>query len=215
MNFKNKKILITAGPTWIAVDAVRVISNFATGETGILLAEKFNKSGAKVTLILGPVGNCSLNKRIKLERFCFYQELKSGLQRELKKHRYDAVIHTAAVSDYQMLRTFRHKIRSGIKKLSLELGPTPKIINSIKKIAPYSLAVGFKFEPGASREKIIRESKGLLRRAGLDLVVANTITKKSYRAYIVSPRGTYGPFRKKQVMVRALADLIKVRLCGN
>ena len=54
MSLKNKRILITAGPTWVAIDSVRVISNIATGETGILLAKRLSLQGAKVTLALGP-----------------------------------------------------------------------------------------------------------------------------------------------------------------
>ena len=63
---KNKKVLITAGPTWVPIDNVRVISNTATGETGILLSEKLKNLGAKVTLLLGPT-NLSLRLRGEAE----------------------------------------------------------------------------------------------------------------------------------------------------
>ena len=69
MGFKNKKILITAGPTWIAVDSVRVISNTASGETGQLLADRLAREGAKVTLVLGPVPNRLKNKKVKVIPF--------------------------------------------------------------------------------------------------------------------------------------------------
>ncbi|MBU1999188.1 MAG: phosphopantothenoylcysteine decarboxylase, partial [Candidatus Omnitrophica bacterium] len=68
-NLKNKKILITAGPTWVPVDDVRVISNSASGETGILLAKRLSGQGAKVTLLLGPIGNYNPDKKIKLVLF--------------------------------------------------------------------------------------------------------------------------------------------------
>jgi len=215
MSLKNKRILITAGPTWVPIDAVRVISNFASGETGILLAKRLKSLGAGVTLLLGPSGSCSLNKRIKLVRFCFLKELKSRLERELKNHSYDAVIHTAAVSDYQPLKTFKSKIKSGQKRLVLNLEPTPKIINYLKKFAPDLLTVGFKFEPEAPRGRIIKEARTLMQAARLDLVVANTARQNRYRAYIVTPLKVYGSFSSKQSLVRALTDLIRLELQRN
>jgi len=215
MSLKDKKILITAGPSWVPIDAVRVISNNASGETGFLLAEKLTRLGAGVTLLLGPVGNCSLNKRIRLVRFCFFEELKSRLEHELKTRNYDVVIHAAAVSDYQPLAAYRNKIRSGIKKLRLELKPTPRLINYIKKFSPSSLAVGFKFEPRASRDKIIREAKYLMRVAKLDLVVANTVMQNHYRAYLVTADKICAAFNSKPEMARALVYLIGMKLCRN
>jgi len=212
MSLKNKKILITAGPTWAAIDNVRVISNIASGETGFLLAEKLNRLGAKVTLLLGPVGSCSLNKRIRLLRFCFFEELKSELERELKSRRYDALIQAAAVSDYRPRPPRRNKIKSGIKRLRLELEPAPKIINCAKIISPSLFTVGFKFEPQAGKAKIIREARALMRAAKLDLVVANTISKKDYRAHIVMPGKVSGSFSSKPKMSSALVRLIGAEL---
>ncbi len=54
MSLNGKRILITAGPTWVPIDNVRVISNIATGTTGVLLAWQTSAQGAKVTLVLGP-----------------------------------------------------------------------------------------------------------------------------------------------------------------
>jgi len=204
--------LITAGPTWAAIDSVRVISNTASGRTGILLARDFKKLGAKVTLLLGPVGSCSLDKGIKMLRFSFFDELRSLLERELACVKYDAVIHTAAVSDYMAPRPYRRKIKSGIKGLRIRLSPTPKIINCIKRISPFSLAVGFKFEPQASRGVLLREARGLMRFARLDIAVANTIREGRYRAYIVGARKVYGPFTTKGMMSRGLERLIGSQL---
>ena len=98
-----KKVLITAGPTWVAIDKVRVISNIASGETGILLADKLSEQGAKVTLVLGPGNdkNGIQNSRIKIIRFSFFEELRQALKKELKASRYDFIIHSAAVSGFR------------------------------------------------------------------------------------------------------------------
>jgi len=227
MSLKNKRILITAGPTWVSIDSVRVISNIATGETGILLAEKLQKLGAKVTLLLGPVDTCCLNKKInpalsylshrpsrrkggiKLLRFRFFDELKDKIIQELKYKRYDIVIHSAAVSDYKPSKVYSGKIKSGIKNLRLGLVPTEKIINLIKEIDESIILVGFKFELQARKGMLIKSSKELIRHANLDLGVANTIDKNKYSAYILDNYNhSYGPVFNKKGLVTKLADLI-------
>ncbi|MCX5706087.1 MAG: bifunctional phosphopantothenoylcysteine decarboxylase/phosphopantothenate--cysteine ligase CoaBC, partial [Candidatus Omnitrophica bacterium] len=112
MNLKNKRVLITSGPTQVAIDSVRVITNNATAETGILLANKLKDSGAKVTLLLGLVNNCVLKKNIRVLNVRFFDELKRLIENELKVREYDLVIHSAAVSDYQPLNIYKQKIRS-------------------------------------------------------------------------------------------------------
>jgi len=208
MSLKNKKILITAGPTWVPIDRVRVISNIATGETGILLAEKLQKAGAKVTLLLGSTDICCLNKKIRLLHFRFFDELKRIIRKELITKRYDIVIHSAAVADYRPLKTYSRKVKSGLKNWRLNLVPTIKMIDAIKKIDKSLFLVGFKFEPQAYKEELIKRTKKLIRRAHLDLAVANTINKSQYQAYIVNENKTCGPFRSKNDLVRRLTQIL-------
>jgi len=212
---KNKKILITAGPTWVPIDNVRVISNIATGETGILLAERLQRLGAKVTLLLGPVESCCLNKKIKLIPFKFFAELKDNLIKELKSKKYDAVIYSAAVSDYKPEICYRQKIKSGIKKWRLNLIPTSKIIDLIKKIDPALFLVGFKFELGVRKKILIDKTRSLISRAGLDLAIANTIDKNRYLAYIVEREKIYGPILNKKDMVEKLVNITGEKIWKN
>ncbi|PIP20346.1 MAG: hypothetical protein COX40_05270 [Candidatus Omnitrophica bacterium CG23_combo_of_CG06-09_8_20_14_all_40_11] len=234
MSLKNKRILITAGPTWVSIDSVRVISNIATGETGILLAEKLQNLGARVTLLLGPVDTCCLNKKInpalsylnhrpsrrkggiKLLRFRFFDELKDKIIQELKYKKYDIVIHSAAVSDYKPVKTYSHKIRSGIKNLRLGLVPTEKIIDLLKRIDNSIILIGFKFEPQAKKGMLIKRAKELIRAANLDLAVANTMNKNKYYAYILDNYNhSYGPVFNKKDLVTKLADLMGGDLWKN
>ena len=208
MILKDKRILITAGPTWIPIDRVRVISNIATGETGIILAERLQKLKAKVTLLLGPVEACCLNRKIKLIRFIFFNELKHLIVKELKSRKYDIVIHSAAVSDYMPLRSCNQKVKSGIRKWRLILSPTSKIINLIKKIDERLFLVGFKFEPDADRDKLIKEAKGLISRSNLDLAVSNSINHNKYRAYVIKEKRIYGPVSSKQRLAKELIKII-------
>jgi len=208
MGLKGKKILITAGPTWVPIDTVRVISNIATGLTGILLAERLLRLGAKITLLLGPVERCCLNKRIKLINFRFFDELKRIIVKELTSKKYDIVIQTAAVADYRPKIIFKQKVKSGIRQWKLDLVPTPKIIDLIKKIDRTIYLVGFKFEPKAPRKILIDKARSLMRRAKPDLAVVNTIDKNRYQAYIVSQNKIQGPLGNKKDLVQRLIQVL-------
>lgn len=209
---KGKNILITAGPTWVAIDNVRVISNIASGETGILLAQKFQQLGAKVTLLLGPVKNCCLSDKIKVIHFRFFDELKKAAIKELRSKKFDIMIHSAAVSDYKPAKVYARKLRSGINNLRLNLVPTEKIIGLLRKVSPKSFLVGFKFEPQADEKSLIKKGLELLRRAKLDLVVANSNRSMAYQAYILENTDKYGPFLNKIKMARHLSKLTDKKL---
>jgi len=210
MSLKNKRVLITAGPTWIPLDRIRVISNRATGRTGILLAERLQDSAAWVTLLLGPVESCGIDKRIRLIRFHFFNELKNKLTKELRSRRYDIVIHSAAVSDYKPLKKYAYKVESGIQNWRVILVPTEKIINSIKKISSSLFLVGFKFEPEADKGLLLEKARSLINRANLDLAVANSIYKNHYLAYIINNNNKiYGPLKSRVYLVSRLVNLLK------
>ncbi len=216
MNLKNKRILITAGPTWVPIDKVRVISNIATGETGIALAEKLKNLGAKITLLLGPIGDVCLDTNIKLIRFIFFDELKNIIIKELRSKKYDILIHSAAVSDYKPSKVYSGKIKSGIKNFRLSLAPTEKIIDLLKRTDNSIILVGFKFEPQARKDMLIKRTKELIRHAELDLAVANTMNKNKYYAYILDNYNrSYGPIFNKKDLVTKLADLIGGNLWKN
>ncbi|MFH0912964.1 MAG: phosphopantothenoylcysteine decarboxylase [Candidatus Omnitrophota bacterium] len=206
MSLKNKRILITAGPTWVLIDKVRVISNIATGETGILLAEELQSRGARVTLLLGAVGTCCLNKKIRLIRFKFFEELRRLVIKELETRKYSIVIHSAAVSDYRPLKTYSSKVRSGLDSWKLNLVPTAKIIDAIKKKDKSLRLVGFKFEPETTKARLIRKGEILLARKSCDTVVANTLSKGHYSAYIIQKDKTHGPIFTKEKLVKYLVE---------
>jgi len=185
MSLINKRVLITAGPTWVSLDSVRVISNISTGETGILLARQASKQGAKVTLLLGPVMDTSLaglSKRIDLIRFRFFEELKNKVVRELRSKSYDLIIHCAAVSDFKPARQNRGKLDSG-RGLNLRLVPLPKIITDIRRFARTAVLVIFKLEAGIADKALIEKARAALISSGAAVVVANRLNP--YRAYII------------------------------
>ncbi len=185
MGIKNKKILITCGPTWVPIDDTRVISNKSTGELGQRIALQLKKAGSRVTLLEGPVQQPLKDKKIKIRKFCYYKELLTLIQSELKKNYY-AVIHAAAVSDYQLKKVFSGKLNSNRKQLQLKLVPTQKIITKIKKLNPKIFLVGFKLESRVSEMLAKRFAHDLFKKSKSDLVVVNNLSKTKYSGYIVN-----------------------------
>jgi len=209
MVLKNKKILITAGPTWVKIDEVRVISNMATGITGMLLANYLNRLGAKVTLLLGPVKEIPLENRITLRRYKFFDELKRLIEKELKANKYDLALHSAAVSDYRPALSTKKKIDSGHRELTLKLKPTAKIIRLFKAIRPSILLVGFKYEAEAKKKRLLQKARELIKNTKADLVLANTVRKDKYIAYLFHPKLTSGPFSNKLATVKGIISAVK------
>jgi phosphopantothenoylcysteine decarboxylase/phosphopantothenate--cysteine ligase len=206
MNLKNKRVLITAGPTWVPIDSVRVISNIASGETGILLAEKLIKKQAKVTLVLGPVGGFRIDRRIHLIKFRFFEELRARLKKELSSKNYDIVIHSAAVSDFKPEQPVKGKLKSG-KTYGLRLTPLPKITGDIRRFAHPAKLVLFKLEAGISDNLLLERAKAALADYGADLIVANRIMPQ-YRAYILGWKKIYSRVASKEKLAQALVECL-------
>lgn len=106
---KNKKVLMTAGPTIEHIDPVRAITNLSTGKTGTLLASELISAGAKVTLVYGP-GNQIPTKGIKVINVTTSKEMFDATKKELKK-KLDIVIMAAAASDYTPEKQSKFKIK--------------------------------------------------------------------------------------------------------
>jgi phosphopantothenoylcysteine decarboxylase/phosphopantothenate--cysteine ligase len=212
MDLNKKRVLITAGPTWVPIDSVRVISNIASGETGILLAKQLRRIGARPTLVLGPGQKCCIDKKLNLKRFRFFDDLKKIISQELKSKKYSIAIHSAAVSDYRPKARIRKKVGSGIRPWKLNLVPTPKLYKLFKKATPDIFLVGFKYEPRATKESLLREAKKLLNHSGASLVVANTAKAGQYQAYILGKEKIYTRASgKKDLADKLIKTLTKIK----
>jgi len=169
---KGKRVLVTAGATREYVDPIRYITNASSGKMGVAIAEEAEFRGAEVTLIRTKGSAPSfVGNQIEVERV---EEMLEAIEEELKSKKYDVVVLTAAVSDFRVKEKAGVKIKSG-KPLTLELEPTPKIINRVKELQPDVFLVGFKAETGLSEEELISAARKQIEKAGSDLVVANTL----------------------------------------
>ena len=126
---KNKKILISAGPTREPIDPVRFISNKSSGKMGFALAEQARNMGGEVTLISGPVnldGPSEINTK--------FVETSDEMFESMNEHLdVDMIFMCAAVSDYTPINKSTIKIKSKSKNMSIEMTPTRDIIKSISK----------------------------------------------------------------------------------
>ncbi len=182
---KDKRILITYGPTWIPIDDTRILSNISSGALGQTVARELAKTGAKITALEGPVAQPLRHPLITVKRFSYYDEFLKLIKTELKKN-YDIVIHAAAVSDYKLKRPFQQKISSHLRRLTLELVPTKKIIYLIKKMSPKSCLVGFKLTSHLNKALAIKKTQYLFDKARCDLVVTNSVHNGKYFGYILN-----------------------------
>jgi phosphopantothenoylcysteine synthetase/decarboxylase len=185
---RGKKVLVTAGPTWVALDPVRVISNVSTGNLGILLAREAVRLGAKVDLFLGPVGDARIPSGASVRRFTYFDDLRGLLKTQLKKRRYDIILHAAAVSDYQA-RKRPGKISSEKKELVIRLTRAPKLIALMRQWNPVAFLVMFKLESGVSDAALIERGRKAMKKVKADLVVANRVENGGYRGFILDEAG--------------------------
>ncbi|MBU1906172.1 MAG: hypothetical protein KJ923_04150 [Candidatus Omnitrophica bacterium] len=200
------KILITAGPSWVPIDSIRVISNIATGQTGIALAEAVKRLGVKVTLILGPVYSDYRRASIRILRFRYFSELKKIISEELSYKKYDVIVHSAAVSDFSA-GGFKGKISSD-KIHRLILKPLPKIVKIIRHLAPKAKLVIFKLEVGVADSTLIQRARRSQLQTQADIVVANMIDP--YRAFIINKEGKTLRVRNKIELVNKLLKIITI-----
>jgi phosphopantothenoylcysteine decarboxylase/phosphopantothenate--cysteine ligase len=207
---KNKRVLITSGPTWVPLDVMRVISNVSSGRMGHQLAKAFGKAQARVTLLEGPVHERMPPTRgVKAVPFRYFKDLQKLMRAEVKKAP-DIIVHAAAVSDYRPARTDKGKIRSGQDDLRIDLVPTPKLITAIKRKAPKALLVGFKMEPRLTRTLARSKAQALFDEARCDWAVVNRLTPDGYQGYLVAHDGAMSRLmRSRQQMAGHLVERLK------
>jgi phosphopantothenoylcysteine decarboxylase/phosphopantothenate--cysteine ligase len=176
-DLENKKILITAGPTRAYLDAFRFITNPSSGKMGVAIAENALKRGAQVTLIYGP-GTYRPPSKVKVIRVQTTEDMLKAVMGELTEIQYDSIILAAAAADYGVLKRKNEKTSSGKEEWVLRLKPLPKIIENVKTIRPDIFLIGFKAEYNTSNDKLINRAYQRLLEVGMDLIVANDVSRK-------------------------------------
>ena len=169
---KGKKVLLTAGPTYEAIDPVRFIGNHSSGKMGFAIAKKAANLGAEVTLISGPS-----SQKIK-HSFVNRIDVKSAEEMYNEANTYfsssDIAIFSAAVADYKPKKVANQKIKKKETTFTIELEKTKDILASLGKVKKNQFLVGFALE--TNNELANATSK--LERKNLDMIVLNSLQDK-------------------------------------
>ena len=169
---KGKKVLVTAGPTYEAIDPVRFIGNHSSGKMGFAIASAAANLGAEVYLISGPS-----NQQIK-HSLVHRVDVVSAEEMYDASHMYfkdvDIAILSAAVADYKPKNSASQKIKKTDTALELSLSPTKDILASLGAIKKQQYLVGFALETNNE----IENAKGKLKRKNLDAIILNSLQDK-------------------------------------
>jgi phosphopantothenoylcysteine decarboxylase/phosphopantothenate--cysteine ligase len=169
-SFKDKKILITAGPTYEHIDPVRFLGNHSSGKMGWAIAEECQKRGAEVTVILGPTSIHTEHSEINVIRVVSAEEM--YLQSLKFFPECDVAIFAAAVSDYRPAEVHSQKIKKTGDTLQWQLIKNKDIASEMGRMKnKHQITVGFALET----EKEISHAKEKLHKKNLDFIVLNSL----------------------------------------
>ena len=166
----NKKVLITAGPTYEAIDPVRFIGNHSSGKMGYAIAECMAEQGAQVDLVSGPTHQKTTHPSIKVHRVTSTEEM----YLESKKHfkHADISVLAAAVADYKPEKKASQKIKKTSDRLSIELTKTQDIAAALgKEKKKGQIIVGFALETENEEANAFKKIKS----KNFDLIILNSL----------------------------------------
>lgn len=168
-NLEGKTVLITAGPTYEAIDPVRFIGNHSSGKMGFSLAEEAVRRGAKVILISGPTSQKTSAKNIEIHRATSAKEMYDEVFKYYEK--VDIAIASAAVADYAPKIVAKDKIKKSEEEFTIELVKNPDILKTMGEKKTHQFLVGFALETQNEEEN----AKSKLQKKNLDMIVLNSL----------------------------------------
>ena len=170
---KGKKVLISAGPTYEAIDPVRFIGNYSSGKMGYALAEELSNRGAQVYLVSGPVELEEPKSVSHFEKVTSAEQMYKACDSLFAEM--DIAIMAAAVADFTPATIAESKIKKGESLSAIQLLPTKDILLSLGKIKKSKqLLIGFALET----DNEIANAIGKLEKKNLDLIVLNSMKDK-------------------------------------
>jgi phosphopantothenoylcysteine decarboxylase/phosphopantothenate--cysteine ligase len=194
---KGKQILITAGPTYEAIDPVRFIGNHSSGKMGFEIANAAANLGAEVILITGPSHQTINHSLVDVKPVVSAEEMYNEVHKHFLSS--DIAILSAAVADYTPKTVANHKIKKKDSTFSIALEKTKDILKSIGEIKTKQFLVGFALETNNELEN----AKGKLKTKNLDLIVLNSLQDKG---------AGFGVSTNKVTFITASEDVIENEL---
>ena len=212
LSMSGKTVLVTAGPTYERIDAVRFIGNFSTGKMGFAVAEELAERGAKVILVAGPTSLTAKHRNIKQINIESAREMYAAATENFGSC--DAAILSAAVADYRPENVADHKIKktADTETLDIHLVQNPDILATLGKMkTDRQLLVGFALET----DNELENAKSKLARKNLDMIVLNSLKDKgagfghdTNKVTIITADGTVreGSLKSKADVAKDIAD---------
>ena len=166
---RGKKILVTAGPTYEAIDPVRFIGNHSSGKMGFDIAKKAAESGAEVILVSGPTHQKISHPNVKVIPVVSAEEMYEACHQYFNE--VDVAIAAAAVADYRPKNKAAQKIKKSDATFVIEMEKTKDILASLGEIKKNQFLIGFALET----ENEIEHAKQKIQKKNLDLIVLNSL----------------------------------------
>ncbi len=212
VQLKGKKALVTAGPTYEAIDPVRFIGNHSSGKMGYALAEELANRGAEVVLVSGPVSLKPKSPNIHIVRVTAAEEMYNECMEQAKN--YDIAVLSAAVADYTPVQMAKEKIKKGEGEFEIKLKKTKDILQSLGKIkTDKQILVGFALETADEERYALKK----LEEKNADMIVLNSLRdegagfgKDTNKITLFKKRGekrTY-PTKSKELVAKDIVDSI-------
>jgi phosphopantothenoylcysteine decarboxylase/phosphopantothenate--cysteine ligase len=209
-------VLVTAGPNREAIDPVRYLSNRSTGKMGFALAAAAWRRGAEVVLIAGPTGLPTPHGVRRIDVVNAESMLRAVAD---EFGRASVLLMAAAVADYRPARVAEQKLKKGTGRLVLELERTADILAELRPRKDERIVVGF----AAETEAVLANAQRKLREKGLDLIVANDVSRAdagfevdTNAVTIVSDAGSEElPLMSKDEVSDQILDRVITRLHGT
>lgn len=164
-----QKIILTAGPTWEAIDPVRGLTNHSSGRMGYALAGALRDAGANITMISGPTA-LRPPAGVKCINITSAQEMAEAVMENIEGC--DIFIGVAAVADYRPVSTAKQKIKKDADSLSIHLVRNPDILAMVAALENAPFTVGF----AAETEKVTANAQKKLSAKGIHLIAANPVS---------------------------------------
>ncbi|MEN9575166.1 MAG: Coenzyme biosynthesis bifunctional protein CoaBC [Verrucomicrobiota bacterium] len=176
------KVVVTCGPSYEPIDQARRITNFSTGRLGIALSNAFTARGWEVACLKGEQATCAdaLHAR-RVLAFSTNEDLAAKLASLAGEGGWDAVLHVAALCDFQVERVLDEqgaelaspKFSSRTGRLNLVLAPATKVLPQLRNWFPQARIVGWKYELAGTRAEAFTKARAQLTEGRTDACVLN------------------------------------------
>ena len=204
-------ILITAGATRNPVDAIRVLTANASGRTGVAVGRALADSGHRVHLLGSPEAALRAEAAgLSAEVYGSTRDLMARMRDWTLAHPGGAVVHSAAVGDYESPGAAQHKLPSGAAELTLRLVPGPKIADHVRAWGLTGPYITFKAaSPEVDDSALVEIAAAQRRRTGCDLVFANALGRLDDGVWLVGDAPQR--FERRADAITALVGWISAR----